>query len=84
MGNKLCVTYEMFTMDSTATVISNNQITNAFRINLNNIDFNILTEICKYNNIDEIVLYGPEKVMEKYKQQINTKFTNTIKVTIVD
>lgn len=84
MGNKLCITYQMFTIDSPAAVISNNQIVTTFRINLNDIDFSVLTEICKCNNIDKIVLYGPEEVMEKYKQQINTKFSESIKITIVE
>lgn len=89
MANKLYITYDMFTITSAATLVSDNQIIEDFRIILDRIDVDILTEICKSKNIDKIdeiiISYScPKEVIDKYKQLLETKLNDKIKITIVD
>lgn len=73
--NKLCIAYDMFTMKSPAQIIKDNQVVQSFRIGLDELD--VIKAFCKKEDITEIVLYGPTAVLEKYKEVINTQFTQT-------
>lgn len=82
-GNKLCIAYDMFAMKSPAQIIKDNQIVQSFSIGLDELD--VIKAFCEEEDIIEIILYGPTAVLEKYKEAINTQFTQTpIVVKIVD
>lgn len=81
--NKLCIAYDMFAMKSPAQIVKDNQVVQSFRVGLDELD--VIRAFCEEEDITEIVLYGPTAVLEKYKEIINTQFTQTpIVVKIVD
>lgn len=82
-ANKLCIAYDMFAMKSPAQIVKNNQVVQSFRVGLDELD--VIRAFCEEEDIMEIVLYGPTAVLEKYKEIINTHFTQTpVVVKIVD
>ena len=81
--NKLCFAYDMFAMKSPAQIVKDNQVVQSFSIGLDELD--VIKAFCEEEDIIEIVLYGPTAVLEKYKEIINTQFTQTpVVVKIVD
>ena len=73
----------MFAMKSPAQIVKNNQVVQSFRVGLDELD--VIRAFCEEEDIMEIVLYGPTAVLEKYKEIINTQFTQTpVVVKIVD
>ena len=81
--NKLCIAYDMFAMKSPAQIVKDNQVVQSFRVGLDELD--VIRAFCEKEDITEIVLYGPAAVLEKYKEVINTQFTQTpVVVKIVD
>lgn len=81
--NKLCIAYDMFAMKSPAQIVKDNQVVQSFRVGLDELD--VIRAFCEEEDITEIVLYGPTAVLEKYKEVINTQFTQTpVVVKIVD
>ena len=81
--NKLCIAYDMFAMKSPAQIVKDNQVVQSFRVGLDELD--VIRAFCEEEDITEIVLYGPTAVLEKYKEIINTQFTQTpVVVKIVD
>lgn len=82
--NKLCIAYDMFAMKSPAQVIKDNQVVQSFSIGLDD-ELDVIRAFCEEEDITEIILYGPTAVLEKYKEVINTQFTQTpVVVKIVD
>lgn len=82
-ANTLCIAYDMFAMKSPAQIVKNNQVVQSFRVGLDELD--VIRAFCEEEDIMEIVLYGPTAVLEKYKEVINTQFTQTpVVVKIVD
>lgn len=82
-ANTLCIAYDMFAMKSPAQIVKNNQVVQSFRVGLDELD--VIRAFCEEEDIMEIVLYGPAAVLEKYKEVINTQFTQTpVVVKIVD
>lgn len=81
--NTLCIAYDMFAMKSPAYIVKDNQVVQSFRVGLDELD--VIKAFCEKEDITEIVLYGPTTVLEKYKEVINTQFTQTpVVVKIVD
>ena len=81
--NKLCIAYDMFAMKSPAQIVKDNQVVQSFRVGLDELD--VIRAFCEEEDITEIVLYGLAAVLEKYKEIINTQFTQTpVVVKIVD
>lgn len=82
--NKLCIAYDMFAMKSPAQVVKDNQVVQSFSIGLDD-ELDVIRAFCEEEDITEIILYGPTAVLEKYKEVINTQFTQTpVVVKIVD
>jgi hypothetical protein len=73
----------MFAMKSPAHIVKDNQVVQSFSIGLDELD--VIKAFCEEEDIIEIILYGPTAVLEKYKEVINTQFTQTpVAVKIVD
>ena len=82
--NKLCIAYDMFAMKSPAQIVKDNQVVQSFSIGLDD-ELDVIRAFCEEEDITEIILYGPTVVLEKYKEVINTQFTQTpVVVKIVD
>ena len=70
-------------MKSPAQIVKDNQVVQSFSIGLN--EFDAIKALCEKEDIIEIILYGPTAVLEKYKEAINTQFTQApVVVKIVD
>lgn len=81
--NKLCIAYDMFAMKSPAHIVKDNQVVQSFSIGLDELD--VIKAFCEEEDITEIILYGSTAVLEKYKEVINTQFTQApVVVKIVD